>query len=176
MPSVSKQQRVPTPPPLLCVLYVSRVRASLRRADIDAIILVSLQRNRADGITGFLIRAGENFIEYLEGTQSCVANCFRRIERDPHHTNVSLIACARLCSRQFSSWEMRYFRGDANGTEQLEPTFFKFQGGDRALIDEAVRINSAAYRPKRAANLAIELGIEVAPGTVLLRHYRRSLG
>jgi hypothetical protein len=118
MPSVSKRQRVPTPSPLLCVLYVSRARASQRRADIDSLILVSMQRNREDGITGFLIRAGGNFIEYLEGTHSCVADCFRRIEGDARHANVSLIACARLCSRQFSSWEMRYFWGDANGTER----------------------------------------------------------
>jgi hypothetical protein len=62
---------------------------------------------------------------------------------------------------------MRYFWGDANGTERLEPTFLKFQGGDRALIDEAMRINAAAYRPRRAASLRIE----VAPVAVLLRRY-----
>jgi len=172
MPSASKRQRVPTRSPLFCVLYVSRARASLRRADIDAIILVSMQRNWADGITGFSIRAGGNFIEYLEGTHSCVADCFRRIERDPRHTNVSLIACARLCSRKFSGWEMRYFWGDANGTDRLEPTFLQFQGGDRALVDEAMRINAAAYRPKRAE----KVGIEVAPVTVLLRRYRSRRG
>jgi hypothetical protein len=172
MLSVSKWQRAPRPTPLICVVYVSRAQVSLRRADTDAIILASMRRNRTDGITGFLVRAGGNFIEYLEGTHSCVADCFRRIERDPRHTNVSLIACARLCSRQFSGWEMRYFWGDANGTERLEPTFLEFQGGDRALIDEAMRINAAAYRPKRAANL----GIEVAPVTVLLRRYPRRGG
>jgi hypothetical protein len=167
MLSVSKWQRAPRPTPLICVVYVSRAQVSLRRADTDAIILASMRRNRTDGITGFLVRAGGNFIEYLEGTHSCVADCFRRIERDPRHTNVSLIACARLCSRQFSGWEMRYFWGDANGTERLEPTFLKFQGGDRALIDEVICINAAAYRPRRAANL----GIEVAPVAVLLRRY-----
>jgi hypothetical protein len=153
--------------PLFCVVYMSQADAALTRSDLNEIASRSMRQNRVEDITGFLVKAGGNFIQYLEGPHTNVVRCCRRIESDGRHTNVSLLACASLSARRFSSWDLGFFRGDTGGTESFEAAFLGWSAEDRMLIDEALRVNTLANRSNGGTNLAFE----VTPRLVLVKRY-----
>lgn len=155
----------PTEAPLVAILHISRACKPFRRRDIETLMATMTRRNHADALTGFLVQAGDNFLQYIEGSRTKVAACYRRIETDRRHTDLTLIAYAELAGRRFGSWDMGYFMGDADGTERLEPVMMGWRGAQSELIEEAVRINAAAYRP----DAADRMGFEIAPCPVLLR-------
>ncbi|MCY0386126.1 BLUF domain-containing protein [Robbsia sp. Bb-Pol-6] len=138
-----------------CLLYISRMAPGVTRADVDRLVTKSIARNAVEGITGFLIKAGGHFVQYLEGPRQVVVDCFARMEKDRRHTDVSLVACHALPRRCFASWEMGYFWGDENGVEQLESVFKTWHDGDAALIDEAMRIYGKAQQSAMAGDLAV---------------------
>ncbi|MGI4858008.1 MAG: BLUF domain-containing protein [Janthinobacterium lividum] len=129
-----------------CLLYISRIAPEVTREDVDLLVAKSIARNAVEGITGFLVKAGEHFVQYLEGPRQVVVDCFARMEKDGRHTEVNLVACHRLSHRCFASWEMGYFWGDVDGVEHLHAVFKAWGEGDAALIDEAMRIYEAARR------------------------------
>lgn len=129
-----------------CLLYISRVAPEVTREDVDLLVTKSIARNAVEGITGFLVKAGDHFVQYLEGPRQVVVDCFARMEKDNRHTEVNLVACHRLPRRCFASWEMGYFWGDEDGVEHLHTVFRAWGESDAALIDEAMRIYAAARR------------------------------
>ncbi|MGI4856461.1 MAG: BLUF domain-containing protein [Janthinobacterium lividum] len=139
-----------------CLLYISRVAPEVTREEVDSLVAKSIARNVVEGITGFLVKAGDHFVQYLEGPRQVVVDCFARMERDNRHTEVNLVACHRIPQRRFSSWDMGYFWGDEDGVEHLSAVFKTWGESDAALIDEAMRIYREARRTAASGGVAID--------------------
>ncbi|WP_027213562.1 BLUF domain-containing protein [Burkholderia sp. WSM2232] len=129
---------------LFAAVYISNVCAGVGIADVESIVSVSRVLNRADALTGFLVHAGRNFVQYLEGNPGAVRECLRRIGNDRRHHEMRIVAIGSLERRRFVEWSMGYFTGDLDGSERIESILTSWSGTDRSLLEEVWRICQAA--------------------------------
>lgn len=110
--------------------YVSSARSPLDQETLSDILEVSKRNNARDQITGVLMYHDKLFFQVLEGEQAAVKDCYyRRILRDPRHSNLSLTWSDGVEMRTFSDWLMgyagpeeigQYTRGKFHSLEQLK--------------------------------------------------------
>jgi hypothetical protein len=86
--------------PVYALLYQSDARSAQTSADLDRILLASVPRNAADGVTGLLMY-GEltrlpdvpgQFVQWLEGSKDAVWAAYERIRTDARHADVCVLA------------------------------------------------------------------------------------
>lgn len=77
-------------------------------SEMNKILEVALSRNSANGVTGALMFNEGKFTQVLEGDQDAVKKIFDSIQRDPRHTDVSVLATQTARARRFSSWAMAF--------------------------------------------------------------------
>jgi hypothetical protein len=77
-------------------------------AEIGRLLAVVRERNAYFGVTGSLLFSGGCFAQILEGPMHSVELIYRAIERDPRHTDVTLLFRKRVAERAFPDWSMRY--------------------------------------------------------------------
>lgn len=94
-------------------MYQLIYRSTYRMGRIDSplqllreILKVSAERNRAAGITGFLLFDGTTFVQILEGEKDAVLSTYKRIAADERHRDVSVIEEAEIGGRDFDRWAM----------------------------------------------------------------------
>lgn len=96
----------PDLPALRRVMYVSRVVSpGLGLDDLD-ILRVALRRNAEDGITGFLHRDDEVFVQVVEGAPEALEDLLGRLHRDTRHYDMRILADETITERQFADWSM----------------------------------------------------------------------
>ncbi len=86
------------------------------RVAIVAQILATSQRNNDKvGVTGALLFNSGSFAQVLEGPRVAVEATFERIQRDPRHSDVSVLQCEPVESRGFSNWSMAFIGHSVRG-------------------------------------------------------------
>jgi hypothetical protein len=108
------------------LIYVSRARPGLGRADLYAIIRAAHVRNIAAGISGALIHLDGWFAQALEGPRAALSAAFARIAADPRHEALELRSRERALTP--------LFRGQAMALR------------DRACLDAGL-LDTFGYRP-----------------------------
>lgn len=92
------------------VIYVSRANHQLawcsEQVLVEDILRSSVPNNRAFGITGALLLCAGWFLQTLEGRRVDVSVTYRRIETDPRHGALRLVASGPVPERLFSQWSM----------------------------------------------------------------------
>lgn len=73
---------------------------------IDSILRASRSNNVRDRITGALVVDEQHFLQLLEGSRTCVAQCFMRIMQDDRHGDIRIISAGDIVQRQFLEWSM----------------------------------------------------------------------
>ncbi len=97
----------------LCrLIYYSRVRERVSRADLKDILGRSRRNNAGAGVTGALCFDNSHFLQVLEGRRLHVNRVFRRILADPRHYDVSTVIFAPIVERLFPVWSMLYVGDD----------------------------------------------------------------
>ena len=76
--------------------------------EIAKLLASSRRNNAASGITGALIFNSGIFAQVLEGKRGDIEATFERIQRDPRHGEVEVLAFAPEHKRGFSSWAMAF--------------------------------------------------------------------
>ncbi|SFS11839.1 BLUF domain-containing protein [Sphingomonas jatrophae] len=94
------------------LVYYSRTRMGEeveRFADGVRSVLATSQRNNAPaGVTGALLFNAGCFGQVLEGSRRAVEATFERIQRDPRHSDVSLLGFDAIDARAFPNWAMGF--------------------------------------------------------------------
>ena len=86
------------------------------RAAVVAQILATSQRNNGKiGVTGALLFNSGSFAQVLEGPRAAVEATFERIQRDPRHSDVSVLQCEPVESRGFPNWSMAFIGHSVRG-------------------------------------------------------------
>ena len=119
------------------LLYVSRSTIARDRleAEIADIVTVSRAHNARAGITGGLVRAGGYFAQLLEGPTEAVKTLMERIDRDPRHTDVSVVRIAASNKRQLPDWSMAYAGESTYVANQIAPLLGPGLAADAERID-----------------------------------------
>ena len=91
-------------------LYLSSARQKFDNDALKDLLAASRRNNEANGISGMLLHAGGNFIQYIEGGKDAVGALFDRIKADPRHAGVLVVSDGPTEIRHFPDWSMG-FRG-----------------------------------------------------------------
>ncbi|CAN5300545.1 hypothetical protein BH10PSE7_BH10PSE7_35840 [soil metagenome] len=94
------------------LVYFSRNTVPGSRVDIafeiESILASSRRNNMRGHITGALIFNSGVFAQVLEGSRDGIENTFERIQRDPRHSDVQILAFEPIERRVFPSWSMAF--------------------------------------------------------------------
>jgi hypothetical protein len=92
------------------LIYSSRNKSAVEgRVQLEmlrSILAVSQRNNLRDGLTGFLIFDSVHFFQILEGDGDRVLAAYNRIQKDPRHGKVALMAKREIRARSFPQWSM----------------------------------------------------------------------
>lgn len=76
--------------------------------EVETILEASQRNNAKAGITGALIFNSGVFAQILEGARCDIEATFERIQRDPRHGDVQVLALTPVSGRGFPTWSMAY--------------------------------------------------------------------
>jgi hypothetical protein len=137
------------------VLYCSRNCV----AGVEDVLAVSRQNNARDGITGALLFSANVFAQVLEGPADVVQEAFERIQCDERHSDIVVLQCGPISTRDFPNWAMAYAREEGMGQSPtaaaLADAFTGMASGGNALLDllRAVVAREAQWLEADAAPL-----------------------
>jgi Sensors of blue-light using FAD len=88
------------------LIYVSRVGRQVRFADAEKIAQKAADRNAARGVCGLLVYTPSHFLQVLEGQRDDVNATFARIQSDPRHDQIRVLADQPIAAAEFGAWSM----------------------------------------------------------------------
>lgn len=68
-------------------------------------------RNKAQGLTGFLLYERGTYFQWLEGPQESLNRVWRSIARDPRHRDVKVLRDEPISDRVFEGWDLKFGQG-----------------------------------------------------------------
>lgn len=93
---------------LIELIYVSVATEQMFDFELRRILESAVRHNEEDEITGLLLYSKGSFMQVLEGERDTVEAALARIEKDPRHKNLQVIARAEITKRGFSKWSMGF--------------------------------------------------------------------
>lgn len=90
------------------ILYQSRATTDFPSLVDQDILETAYHRNRADQITGYLVRTPSYYFQYLEGPSAAVDALVADIQSDKRHDRFELLQDRTVPSRRFRNWAMGY--------------------------------------------------------------------
>ena len=91
---------------LRAIVYVS-ASVELMQADaLEALLLQARALNLESGVTGVLLHADGQFMQYFEGSPAAVQLTYDRIRSSRRHTRIIEMLDTPIAAREFSEWSM----------------------------------------------------------------------
>lgn len=90
------------------LLYLSTASSPFTEPQLRTLLRQMRAANVAAGISGLLVYGQGHFLQLLEGEQVAVQQMFRRVRRDPRHSEVSLLYDHAWPGRIFESFHMAW--------------------------------------------------------------------
>jgi hypothetical protein len=108
------------------LLYISRnqIPEAMYAEELAKVCEVSLAHNRARSITGALVSTPTHFAQVLEGPHEAVTTLMARIEADPRHRDIALLARETIPQRSFPRWSLAHI----GSSDELSRAIEKFSG------------------------------------------------
>jgi hypothetical protein len=93
---------------LIHLIYVSSARIELATGELTRVLEASVRHHTPVGVTGMLLYLGGNFMQVLEGEEAVVDETYKRLRKDPRHTDVWLLDRSPIAARSFARWKMGF--------------------------------------------------------------------
>ena len=94
------------------LVYCSRNRLQGTDAEVTAelqgILASSRKNNPRLNVTGALLYNAGNFAQVLEGSLDAIQRIFEIIQRDPRHSEVTVVESGPAAERDFPEWAMAF--------------------------------------------------------------------
>jgi hypothetical protein len=90
--------------------YASAAVAPFDDDSLEALLQVARNRNSARHISGLLLYHQGAFFQILEGGETEVEALFEQIEKDPRHSNSTVILRRDIDQRNFGDWSMGFHK------------------------------------------------------------------
>ena len=95
---------------LLQLVYVSAAAVEFTDEDLYRLLSVARENNEKLDVTGVLLFKDNTFFQVLEGDPEVVQALYDKIELDPRHNNVLLLASRSIDLRNFGQWSMGFMQ------------------------------------------------------------------
>lgn len=138
------------------LIYRSTALVAPDAPESGAILEAANRRNMEDGLTGFLYREADTFIQYLEGARRPLWACFDRIAADERHTGLVLLGSGVCRRRLFADWRMGY-------ADETVASFVDFLDESAAVRDVTLAPTRNAVAFMRGVSQRVDLGITCRP-------------
>lgn len=99
---------MPVSEPLEYWIYVSEAKVGANSADAALIYLQARNGNAEHGVTGYLHREDDRFVQYVEGPGPVLARLKELIRADPRHAMLRELGRGPLDARRFEGWDMAF--------------------------------------------------------------------
>ena len=93
----------------------------MKPSDNLAILAIAKAFNAQNEISGILIYKDQTFLQLLEGPQDSVQSLYRKIRKDPRHTDIQTIINAPTYNRYFPQPGLEFRALDNTAEENLPP-------------------------------------------------------
>lgn len=90
------------------LIYLSAATGEAGEQELASILDASVRNNKPKNVTGVLLFTKGHFMQALEGDEQDLAEIYARIEKDPRHTDLVVLAHEHIVKRNFSQWNMGY--------------------------------------------------------------------
>jgi hypothetical protein len=90
------------------LIYISTAVKLLNEIELNEILSINTNNNKALNITGMLMYSEGTFIHVLEGGEHDVDAIFEKIELDTYHKNIIKLTEDILDKRNFPEWSMGF--------------------------------------------------------------------
>ena len=114
------------------LIYVSVRKSECNYQEIQKILQTSVENNQKNKITGILLYSDLHFIQYIEGNESDLKECYSKIKIDRRHKFPKIIEEGNIIQRTFSEWNM--------ALKQFTPSSFEYQteasGNEKELFKQ----------------------------------------
>lgn len=87
--------------------YISTAASNLGRSDLDNILEASERNNAQNGVSGFLLFNGRNFLQLIEGEQAILLSLMNRLARDVRHGGIVRLEDHPVDVRVCPNWTMK---------------------------------------------------------------------
>ncbi|MEM8867158.1 MAG: BLUF domain-containing protein [Verrucomicrobiota bacterium] len=94
--------------PLYQIIYISAAVHSFAEHDLEELLRKTQIKNKERGITGIILYVEGNIIQIIEGEKTVVKALFTKIESDPRHRHVILMAKQPISKRDFPMFSMGF--------------------------------------------------------------------
>ena len=102
------------------ILYQSRATTDFPSLVDQDILETAYHRNRADQITGYLVRTPRHYFQYLEGPSAALDALVADIQSDQRHDRFELLQDEAVSSRRFRNWAMGYHLMSEQDRDEFE--------------------------------------------------------
>lgn len=96
------------PETLQALTYVSSARGPMTDAGLQQVLQRARANNQREGVTGVLLYADGNFMQYIEGQPEALQRVYAIIRADRKHHGLLELFSAQVSARAFSGWTMAY--------------------------------------------------------------------
>ena len=112
-------------------------------AEVQSILAAAQRNNPLLGLTGALIFNAGVFAQVLEGACSAIESTFEKIQQDPRHGDLEVLAYHPTAERTFQHWSMGYFGQSREGQDLFghfaQATGFDTNGLEGVRLFEIIR-------------------------------------
>lgn len=112
-------------------------------AEIQSILASSQRNNPRLGLTGALIFNAGFFAQVIEGPGTNIEVVFEKIQQDPRHGDLEVLAYHQTLERAFEQWSMGYFGQSREGQDLFghlaKTTGFNADGLEGLRLFEVIR-------------------------------------
>jgi hypothetical protein len=130
------------------ILYASQISAQLEPWQIADLVQKGRLRNRAMGVTSLLVFDGTRFCQLLEGGLEAVTALAGTIQRDPRHTDYTVLhAGSQSGPRRFADWDLAFGLHDGNALGEIIERYPGLQMADYLQATPRTRIDSGGPEP-----------------------------
>ena len=93
-------------------------------AELRGILASARKNNPALSITGALLYNAGNFAQILEGPLQSIEKVFETIQRDPRHSEVTVVQSGPCAQRDFPEWSMAFAGASVTETMPIATAAF----------------------------------------------------
>jgi hypothetical protein len=110
-------------------------------AEIQLILASSRKNNASAGVTGALLFNQGLFAQVLEGSLEGVERIFEKIQRDPRHSDVTVLQNGTAGHRDFAEWSMAFASSESKSAFGFGiPAFNAAQSNPSVAAEQVLKL------------------------------------
>lgn len=134
------------------ILYVSRQSLAIIEPEQTIAEIVDRARlhNASVGITGSLACVQDYFAQLVEGPGPAVDDLLHRLDKDPRHTDLTVLRVEAITSRRLPGWSMAYSGKSNYVARQIVPLLGEAIGGNALRVERLISLLVGFAIPARS--------------------------